>query len=201
MSKPVIAIDIDDVLSANAEAFTAFSNQRFGTSLQATDYDEHWARMWGVDMAETERRAVEFHASGVVAEYSRKDNAREVLQELSSRYKLIVVTSRRRSIESHTRAWIAEQYPDIFDDILFAGIYDEGLKKEHFQMTKSDLFTSSAVSFVIDDQLKHCLAAVELGIETILFGNYSWNQADELPALLTRCENWLAVGEYFDKRN
>ena len=43
MGRKVIAIDLDDVLAAHVESFVAFSNERYGTSLQVDDYSDHWA--------------------------------------------------------------------------------------------------------------------------------------------------------------
>lgn len=61
-----------------------------------------------------------------------------------------------------------------------------------------DVLVEIKADFVVDDQLKHCTAAVEQGIPTILFGNYRWNQAEELPKGVTRCKNWQEVAGYFD---
>lgn len=201
MNKQKIAIDIDDVLAANAEGFVAYSNEKWGTNLRVEDYDEHWAEVWKVDMAETERRAVELHDSGIIAAYKHFNEALPILKKLSDRFDLIAITSRRRSIERLTREWIAKHYAGVFMDVQFAGIFDEPVHHEMLKKTKVDLFTSNNVSYVIDDQLKHCLAAAALGIDTILFGNYAWNQAAALPANITRCHDWAAVDEYFDARS
>lgn len=66
IDKQVLAIDIDDVLAANAAGFVRFSNERWGTNLAVDDYDEHWAKVWEVDEVETARRAIELHESGVI---------------------------------------------------------------------------------------------------------------------------------------
>lgn len=198
--KQVIAVDIDDVLAANAEGFTAYSNEHYGTSLRPEDYHEHWAELWKTDLAETGRRAAELHDSGILASYRHDDRALPVLTALHEDYSLIVITSRRSSVEQLTRQWIINHYDGIFDDVLFAGIFDGPFEEALFKRTKAGLFASNQVSFVIDDQLKHCLAGAELGIETILFGDYPWNRAEQLPANVTRCPDWAAVKEYFDAR-
>ncbi|HJQ08525.1 MAG TPA: hypothetical protein VJ836_03545 [Candidatus Saccharimonadales bacterium] len=38
----IIAVDIDDVLSASAEGFVVFSNKQWGTRLTLDDYTEDW---------------------------------------------------------------------------------------------------------------------------------------------------------------
>ncbi len=201
MSKPVLAVDLDDVLADNAEGFVAFSNERYGTNLKPGDYTENWAVMWKVDLAEAEKRAVEFHDGDAVLRYTSKENAKTVLEKLKDRFKIIVITSRRRVIESHTKAWLQKHYPDTFDAISFAGIFDTPIRAHSFHQTKADLFSDNKVSYVIDDQLKHCLAANEFGIDSILFGDYPWNQMEQLPSSVTRCQDWAAVEKYFDGRS
>lgn len=199
MSKPVIAIDIDDVLAANAEGFVAFSNERWGTNLRPEDYHEHWAELWQVDHEETQRRAVELHASGIIGKYRHYDEAKAVLAKLKKSYRLIVATSRRTSVEPETRAWLDMHFEGMFDEIHFAGIFDKKVfSKETWAHTKAEIFSAIGARYVIDDQLKHCVAAAELGIETVLFGDYPWNQTDKLPDNITRCHDWVAVEKYFD---
>ena len=78
-NKPVIAIDIDDVLSSSAAGFVEWSNGKYGTHLKPEDYQEHWAEMWKLDLEETFKRANEFHESNIVNAYSTVDGALEVL--------------------------------------------------------------------------------------------------------------------------
>lgn len=52
--KRTIGIDVDDVLSQSAVGFVAYSNQRWLTNLTPDDYDEHWAEMWKIELAEAE---------------------------------------------------------------------------------------------------------------------------------------------------
>ena len=196
--KQIIGIDIDDVLAANAEGFVKFSNERWGMHLRPEDYKEHWAEVWKVDLKEFERRAIELHDSGVIATYRHNDAALPVLQELKQSYILLAMTSRQLVSEQLTRDWMEKHYKGIFDDIKFTGIFDGPLDLSLHLRTKSDLFTEHKVTYVIDDQLKHCLAAAELGIDTLLFSNYTWNQTDEaLPEKVVQVSDWQAVLEYF----
>ncbi len=197
MRKSVIAVDIDDVLSANAEGWVAYSNKRWGTKLKPEDYTEHWSLMWGTDHEETERRAVEFHKAKVVGKYRHFDEAKPVLEALARKYSLVVTTSRRRDLMDETTEWISMYFEGIFDEIHYAGMWDK-VTDASAQATKAELCKLIGADYLIDDQLKHCLAADIVGIKAILFGNYSWNQADSLPAGVTRCVDWQAVAGYFD---
>ena len=201
MSKEVIGVDIDDVLADTAEGFTAFSNEYFGTTLSVADYTEHWAEMWRVDNREVERRAAVYNHSGAATRYRHREEARPVLDRLAEQYDLLALTSRNGGMKEQTFAWIETHFSGLFKDIQFAGIFDGPLHDGMLSMTKADLFASNNVNYVIDDQLKHCRAAAQLGIRAVLFGNYHWNTASELPPLITRCDDWQAVGEYFDARS
>lgn len=197
-TKPIIAVDIDDVIALNAKAFVEYSNEKFGTHLVPDDYQEHWAVVWNVAHEEAERRAVEYHESGHIANYGIIEGAYEALIELKKRFKLIVLTTRRNSINQLTREWIDKYYPNIFDDFVFSGFFDSP-SQESIQMTKADLAKTIGADYIIDDQLKHIQGASNLGIKSILFGNYGWNQAESLPDNVTRVSNWNDVLEYFKK--
>jgi uncharacterized HAD superfamily protein len=199
MSRQVIAVDIDDVLADQAEAFLAFSNKMWGTTFGVHDYTEHWMDLWGVDLEETQARSDLYHESGTISTFRHKAEALPVLRRLKQNYSLVIVTSRRRRIKDETVAWIDRHFPDIFDDIHFAGFFDD-LDTKRWHMTKADIVSDLGANFLIDDQLKHCVATAEAGINTVLFGDYRWNQTPELPQGVTRCNSWGEVEQYFDGR-
>lgn len=198
--RPTIAIDIDDVLADNAKGFVAFSNQRWGTTLSVDDYDEHWAKLWQVDNEETESRANEFHNSGAFSTYNHSPSVRLVLEKLKKDYNLIVITSRRLQTKAETTLWINQHYPGISDDdhIHFAGIWD-AISDLSISRTKGELSRELGANYIIDDQLKHCLAAATLGIQALLFGDYPWNNIANLPSNVQRVEDWPGVLRYFNE--
>lgn len=194
MRRLSIAIDCDDVLADNAAGFVAFSNKTWGTNLRAEDYDEHWAKVWGVDHNETEKRATHIHDSGVFRSYSPVDQALPTLRKLAKSHDLCIVTSRRMQVRDDTVNWIHEHYPGVFKDdtIYFAGIWDS-IDDTSILKDKSGIVDSINADVLVDDQLKHCLAVANGGREAILFGDFSWNKLDKLPNGVTRCVDWLAV--------
>lgn len=200
MAKKLIAIDVDDVLAAAAPAFVAFSNERWDTHLTPEDFSEHWAEMWQVDLEETARRFDIYATSGLISTYKSMDAAKETLQELKKHYRLAVVTSRSLSLEAETVAWLKQEFGSLLDEVHFSGIYEAGLSNETAIQTKAAVFQRIGASYVVDDQLKHCLAAAEVGIPAVLFGDYKWNWQKTLPKLVRRCKDWAAVREYFDGR-
>lgn len=195
-TKPVIAIDIDDVIAAFAESFVKYSNERWGTHLTVDDYQEHWGEMWNVDHEEVLRRASEYHEPDQTPEYNRIPGAEDVLRILKDRFTIIAVTSRRSSINQLTRDWLEKYYNNIFDDIIFCGFFDSG-KQEGVYLTKGDIVRDVGAKYFIDDQLKHVLAVAAHDIEALLFGDYFWNKTDDLPKNVTRTKNWNEVADYF----
>lgn len=199
MKWQTIAVDLDDVLSAGAQGFIDFSNRRWGTNLTVNDFTERWAEMWGVDLTEERKRAHTIYKSGAVRKFKQKDSAKPILAELAKDYKLVVLTSRVKRIEKDTREWLDEHFNGIFDEVHFSGFYDELTADSHIY-TKAEISREIGADYLIDDQLKHCFAAAEAGINALLFGGYPWNKDVDLPSSVTRVKNWQEVGEYFAKR-
>lgn len=198
-----IAVDIDDVLAANAEGFINFSNQRWGTRLSVDDFTENWAEMWQVEHDEWIARRHEVINSKVHMTYRFFDEAKPVLQELAKNYKLIVVSSRSKQISADTTEWLKKQYGKLFSEFHYAKIWDNLDRPIHekIKLTKKDVLQQVGADFLIDDQYKHCAAAAEAGIMSLLFGDYRWNQMKKLPKSMTRVKDWHQVLEYFDAKS
>lgn len=195
-----IAVDIDDVLAFSAEGFVEFSNERWGTHLKVTDYHEHWAAMWQVSIEEVQKRTHEWYNESLVRTYAPKDRAKEVLTELVKHYKLVVATARAIDLQKDTIDWVNSHYEGIFSEIHHAGIWDS-ITMAGYQATKTELCKKINADYLVDDQLKHCLAANEAGIKTILFGDYTWNKDQNLPKTIYRAKNWDEVGSYFEAQS
>jgi uncharacterized HAD superfamily protein len=199
-SQKTIAVDIDDVLAASAEGFATFSNERWGLSLRPEDYQEEWAEVWKVSIDEAMRRSDEFHASGVVKEYRRVDNALMVLKKLSEQYRLIIITARRKDLKASTDDWLDQHFPGVFSEVRYAGIWDSDHPVSHqVSQTKAEICRELGADYLIDDQLKHCIGAADAGITSLLFGAYNWNQTKtSLPDNVVRVASWTEVARYFN---
>lgn len=190
----ILAIDIDNVLAASAESFLEISNKLFGDHITFADFNEDWQTMWGVDHEEAERRGEVLRAHKYQKDYLPVEGAVSAINELGKRYKLVLVTSRRKFAEELTQNWLKQHFDYPFDTIVFADFWDDTkTSKDGHLRHKGDLFTQVGADFVIDDQLKHCIAAAEQGAQAILFGDYPWNQIDELPSGILRCKDWAEV--------
>jgi 5'(3')-deoxyribonucleotidase len=199
-SKKIIAVDVDDVLAANAEGFAEFSNSRWGTQLTPDDYTEHWAEIWGISQEETEERRQEIIRAKVFTKHRFFDEAKPVLRKLSRHFDLVVVSSRGQLVQKDTVDWLKEEYGEIFSALHFADMWDRyDLKlEERLKGTKTDILVKIGAAYLIDDQPKHCLAAAEAGITAVLYGDYKWNRDTKLLRNMVRAKNWKEVLEYFE---
>lgn len=197
--RKTIAVDIDDVLARSAEGFIAFSNERWGMRLQPDDYQEEWAVVWGVPVEQALERSLEFHASGIVGTYQPHEAAMPVLKRLAQEFDLVVVTSRREIIKPETDAWIARHFPHIFQELHYAGIWDNVSNiSKALTGTKAEICRAIGADYLIDDQLKHCIGAANAGIKAVLFGEYRWTRHEQnLPKGVTRAAHWDEVAGYF----
>jgi len=193
VKKPIVAIDIDDVLADNAGGLVAWSNARWGMNLTMDDYDEHWGRMWRTDDPEVvERRALEYHDSGAFGQYAHFAEALPVLKRLAKRYRLVIVTSRRSILKPETQGWLDRHFAGVFREVHFAGIYDNKAQGRH-AATKTALCRKIGAAYLIDDQPKHCVDAAKAGITALLFGDYAWNRSEKLPEGVVRVRDWVSV--------
>ena len=197
MSKKIIAVDLDDVVAANAEGFVKFSNERWGTNLRPEDFHEDLGSLWSVDQDTVAQRMLEFCEAEIVREYGHFADALPVLKKLKQNYTLLLVTSRRKMLMKATADWVDMYLPDIFTSIHHAGIFDN-LEKGSHTLTKAEILKDLGANYLIDDQLKHCVAAAKAGILALLFGDYVWNQSNSLPERVTRTKDWEVVAEYFN---
>lgn len=188
----IIAIDVDDVIAAHAEAFVAFSNRYYGTNLTIEDYEDRWELIWNVDRGEIERRAREFHAPESVQRYRRIQQADKTLERLSQDYELVVVTARPKQLIEPTYTWLEEHFVGVFNAVHFVPIWEPDNK-----VTKADICNKIGAVYLIDDVPHHCNIAAEGGIKALLFGDYNWNRKEPIKPGVTRVSDWLAVQEYF----
>ena len=200
MPKPIIAVDIDDVLVNEAEFIIAYSNKHWGHSLSLSDYTEHWSELWQVEMEEVERRAKELHQPGIKSKYRLIEHAHKILSKLSREYELVILTSRRAAVKEESFEWVEQNFAGIFSQVRFTGFYDT-LDKNRHMLTKGDVLVDMGATYLIDDQLKHCLGAAEAGINVVLFGEHKLPAETKLPSNVVRCANWQAVQEYFNGRS
>lgn len=197
MSKPIIAIDIDDVLSTTVEQLLALSNEHFGTRFRADDFQEPYSKMWGVDETEADRRLAILDGVGFMRTTSAIEGAAEALKRMKDQYELHILTSRGQTVAQKTHVWLDQHFPNTFSKIQLISVYDNGDHDAARRVTKANICTTIGADYLIDDQPKHANAVARCGTKALLFGDYPWNRDAEIVDGVVRVKDWRAVAEYF----
>ena len=197
-NKPIIAVDIDDVLVPHVEDLISWHNREYGTKMSLKDYHSRDPKDWGSDtIEEAVKRVQRFFTKPEFLHARPMDNAAQTLSKLSEKYNLIVITSRDNIIEGVTNDWLDRHFPKIFQEAYFTARFNlEGKSGK-----KSTVALNAKANYLIDDTLENVIEGAEAGLEVLLFGDYPWNQIEELPERVTRVKNWQEVLEYFDGRS
>ena len=196
MNKPIIAVDIDDVLVPHFQDLITWHNQTYGTKLSLSDNGNEDLTVWGADTGEAAvKRVHQFFDSQAFLDARPFLEAKASLGLLGAQFDLVVVTARDTIIEKVTRDWLAEHFTDMFEGAHFTSKYSlEGKRRQ-----KSEVLKEVKAEYLIDDSLDNILAAVQVGLQGVLFGDYPWNRG-EVPLGVVRCKDWPAVVEYFRDR-
>ena len=191
-NKPVLAIDFDDVLFEHDTILRTYFRKKYGLAYDPrTDYDllSPTEGKTGLDreliVSDAERFLLGPEHRAVTLQ-----GAADVLRKLSQEYSLAIVTSRSSFIKTQTYEWLEKHYPDIFETVVFAGKTRWGFGPKVAKIPELHQLNTATL---IDDSLRHCIEASAEGMRAILFGDYLWNQAAELPSGVTRAKDWSEV--------
>ncbi len=204
-SKPILAIDIDDTVTASTEAWRKHANRRAGIDLGPEQYqvrDGYWGyydRVWqrnGVSHLVTFDE-IDAELAASQAEIVVLDKAKEAIGQLSEKYQILFVTSRNLIQKPATLLWFKQHFPTQKYKIYFTQKADKpksGSKGE----PKGQLCQRLGAQILIDDHIEHCESAKSFGLEAILFGDYGWHT--HKPDGIVNCQDWPAIMEYLDGR-
>jgi 5'(3')-deoxyribonucleotidase len=189
MAKSVLAIDIDEVLFPLVPEIAAYHNTHHGTNLKVDDFVTYdLEKVWGGTVAEAVAKVNAFFAVGNI-QIEPIDGAIENLKRLADSYRLVVITSRHDSLTDATHAWLDRHFAGVFETVILAGNHYAGGDVK----TKVSLCREMGAVALIDDSLRYVKECSNVGQRAILFGDYPWNQADDLPAGIVRAQDWDEV--------
>jgi 5'(3')-deoxyribonucleotidase len=192
-SRPVLAVDIDDVLVPH-ESLLVEQVRKHVTpdypfesmyELKLSKQPEAYRNQL-IELLSDYLISDEFFRIGPIKE------AAAALTRLKRRYHLVIASARPVIIKMSTQQWLQQHFPDTFRDIGFVNVEKWGVGHT---VIKDPLLEQLGADILIDDSLRHITSAAANGISGILFGDYTWNQTDKLPDGVKRAKDWRAVEE------
>ncbi|HSW78446.1 MAG TPA: hypothetical protein VLF88_00290 [Candidatus Babeliales bacterium] len=194
-NKPIIAVDIDEVLTPHFQDLIDWYNKQYGTRLTLANNHPKTPEGWGTEsIEEAVKRVQEFFDTEQFRQSEPFNEAKNAAKQLSQKYDLVIITARDTIVEKITRDWISKHFPELFSDVHFAAMYS----LDNRAKPKSEIAKMIGVDYLIDDSLEHITSSAAEGIKGLLFGEYPWNQVGELPEGVTRVKDWPEILEYFD---
>jgi 5'(3')-deoxyribonucleotidase len=202
-TKPIIIVDIDDVISDYASSVVRFARRKYDKNFTHDKMSENWGEMFNI----TPREWLKSYEQFLIEERFYKDppiidGAFGTLDKLKPEFSLVVLTSRPMFMRDDTLKWLGDNFPGIFNETLFANIYDkyndDGSNLSTLtKHTKAEMCQEIGAAYLIDDQPKHCNGAAKIGVKSLLFGDYSWNRNVEIVDGVVRVADWSKVADYF----
>lgn len=190
--KPVIAVDIDDVLFPFVDGVADYHNSLRGTTLSADDFFTYnFSQVWGISPEEADDIISSFLGSENL-ELRPVKGAAEALAQLGRDFDIVLVTARNEIFEKETVQWLRRHLSDLFRHVIFAGNPHDGRPYR----AKGVICRELGAQLLIDDHPTNLMSAAECGIDGVLFGSRAWSVLDEPSTRIVPCVDWEAVLEY-----
>ncbi|KAK0245878.1 hypothetical protein EDD85DRAFT_802419 [Armillaria nabsnona] len=182
---PVIAVDLDDVLSQTNHAVAEWHNEVYGTRMNVSHfyYYYYWKNpFWGTPK-QTFDKVKAFYETPKIFEAEPVPGAREgtlFLKEMG--FKLIIVTARAPDTADQSWIWVNKHFPGVFDSIICTGQFKDVHKTGHeivTKLSKAQVCADLNARILIDDSSENalqCATAIPVATRVLLFGDYEWNK-------------------------
>ena len=194
MAKPVIALDIDDVLVDSVTGIFDDYNEKYGTALTKEHYYSKDIEVLGVsDYKVAAERFEKYLASDAYASLVPISDAIRAIRRLSGQYAFVAVTSRPMFVESMTRRWIKEHFEGMIQDVVFTHFVMAADTSNHPSISsKVDACRRIGAMFMVEDHLHHVIPVAESGVKVFLL-DQPWNQQAKLPSNVSRVKSWDVI--------
>ncbi|KAK7041678.1 hypothetical protein VNI00_008967 [Paramarasmius palmivorus] len=186
LSGPVIAVDLDDVLSQTNLEVANWHNEHYGTDMDLSKfyYYYYWKNPYWGGLEETFEKVRDFYATRRIFEAKPVPGAREGIQALHDMgFKLIIVTARSPENHEDSWKWVEKWFPGLFHSVVCTGQFKDAGKAGHevtTKLSKAEVCANLQARLLIDDSSENALqvAAPTPPIPptpVLLFGDYEWN--------------------------
>ncbi|EAU92658.2 hypothetical protein CC1G_01703 [Coprinopsis cinerea okayama7 len=181
---PLIAVDLDDVLSQTNVAVAEWHNEKYGTNMKLSDflYYYYWKNPYWGTPEETFKKVREFYETDIIYNTKPVPGAREGIENLRQLgFRLIIVTARAEDTADQSWKWVERYFPGCFESIVCTGQFKDAHKKGHevvTRLSKAQVCHDLKALLLIDDSSENALsvASAENPTPVLLFGDYQWNQ-------------------------
>eukprot|EP01084_Bolivina_argentea_P026126 48523_1 len=206
VNKPVIAVDLDEVLCQFVELICRYvnDNKLFGDKqYTVTDFNSYlFHEVWGGYKDETTTIVQDFLSSEYftnINEMKQIPDAYNVLLSLKSKFKFVICTSRQLRTKDITIKWVNKFFPNIFDQIVFGNHFGLTGKK----VSKPDLCKQLNARILIDDSSYYAKQSHSTLDYVVIFdwnGKYGWNKTEKsIAPNVSRLHNWNEIKQFLEK--
>ena len=190
-----IGLDIDGVLADFIGAFISYHNLVYGTDFSYHQFTTlRFGPVIGTSHEEANARVTEFNHSPFFRLILPIQGSQKAVEALSSKARVIVITSRPSALEHETRKWLGRHFPEC-KEIYFAKNHitsdNQGLKP------KEQLCLDNQVKVMIEDDLEHAELCHKAGIKVYLL-DQPWNQETIQGAI--RAKDWEELSKLLNNQ-
>ncbi|KAG6335623.1 hypothetical protein ID866_3459 [Astraeus odoratus] len=202
---PIIAIDLDDVLSETNGAISEWHNDNYGApgemGYHNFYYYFYWKNpFWGTPEI-THRKVRKFYETNWVEYVGPVPGAKEGVAALRRLgYRLVIVTARNKSVESASWSWVKQHFGDAFDCIICTGQFASAQKavadgvykasaadvnpEVAIKSSKARVCIDIGARLLVDDSVENAMECAKYVAQSdkgtppqvLLFGSYEWNR-------------------------
>lgn len=203
---PILAVDLDDVLSQTNLTICKWHNDNYGTpdemNFSNFYYYYYWKNPFWGSPSVTHGKVREFYQTNWIEQVPPVPGAKEGVAALRQMgYRLVVVTARNKEVEHASWKWVNRHFGDVFECIICTGQFANAQKavldgtykdlvanKGHAvatKLSKAQICVDIGARLLIDDSVENAVACVQHVVESsgtvtpphvLLFGSYEWNK-------------------------
>ncbi|MFZ2523259.1 MAG: hypothetical protein WAW92_02620 [Minisyncoccia bacterium] len=184
-----IGFDLDDVLLNLSDPLREFLNIKYTRSVKREDLKDFYIEsIYGIEREIFKKDIADFYLHNDHINSSPINGAVEVVEQLSKKYILEIVTAKPDSLAEITEQWLLKHFPNMFKVVHFANHHHDNHKKR----LKSEICLVENISVFIDDSLDNAKDLSSSNIPVLLF-DAPWNQSESLPGLVKRVHSWNEI--------
>lgn len=215
-TKPVIAVDLDEVLGEFVKQLIVFYNDNYLVDEPSrskspplelkhfTSYEFH--EVWGGSRDEANQKMFAFFDSPLFINLPVVEGSKECLESLLDRFDFYIVTARSHIIESATLNWLDKHFKGVFKGVLFGNHYTHHLNANQTHRTKAEMCKSINARILIDDSASHARNCAPVCDYVLLFDlnqQYNWNKGkvehENMPNNVVRMHDWNQIRAFLNQ--